>query len=378
MARETIVFLSSKNPTSITDWSGIPYFMYQTLCKHYQVIYLASPELKYAKLMGYYFNIVINKLVGKKYLFDYGVILSCICGLINTLALRKVKNARFVFCPAGLSEVAFLKTKIPIVTCGDCSMLQLIDYYPSLQHVLIISKWEIAWIERRALKKATFNFFSSRWTTDFILDQYRIRNTCSIPFGANLTNPPTTLPLKELPSNECTILFVGVDWIRKGGDFALKIRAAIQHLGLNCKLVIIGSSPGQSELSDEGIEVYRKIDKIVDRAMYEQKFKEAHFMILPTLADCTPIVISEAFAFGLPVVAADTGGISTMIEDGVNGFLLQERVPMDHAKVIVETFKNPERYHAMSEASFKSFKTTFNWGNWMDKVNDQVKQKLEA
>ena len=302
---------------------------------------------------------------------DYGLVVSCISGLLNTVALKRVKNARFVFCPAGLSEVAFLKTDIPIVNCGDCSMLQLIDYYPSLMNVCKISKWEIGLVESRALKKASFNFFSSDWTTNFISDRFNITNILSVPFGANLKNLPTTQPGKNFSENRCTIIFVGVDWLRKGGDLALKIRAAIQQLGLECRLVIIGSSP--TDLIDTDVQVFNSIDKIVDGAFYEEKFREANFMILPTLADCTPIVISEAFAFGLPVVAANTGGISTMIEDGVNGFLINERDPVLYAKVIVESFNNPERYKALSQASFNSFKNTFNWDSWMGEVNEQLR-----
>ena len=49
-------------------------------------------------------------------------------------------------------------------------------------------------------------------------------------------------------------------------------------------------------------------------------FARSHFLILPTRADCTPVVIPEACSFGLPVLTSDVGGIPTIVQNGTNGF----------------------------------------------------------
>ena len=46
------------------------------------------------------------------------------------------------------------------------------------------------------------------------------------------------------------------------------------------------------------------------------------FLLLPTRAECAGVVFCEASAFGIPSITTDTGGVSTYVEDGINGFAL--------------------------------------------------------
>jgi glycosyltransferase involved in cell wall biosynthesis len=41
--------------------------------------------------------------------------------------------------------------------------------------------------------------------------------------------------------------------------------------------------------------------------------------VLPTQADCVPVVLTEASAYGLPILSTAVGGVSTIGEDKVNG-----------------------------------------------------------
>jgi hypothetical protein len=58
-------------------------------------------------------------------------------------------------------------------------------------------------------------------------------------------------------------------------------------------------------------------------------FREAHFLVLPTLADATPIVFSEAQAFGLPPISYDVGGVGGAISHGRTGLLLPPGAPAE-------------------------------------------------
>jgi len=367
MSQESIIFLSSKDPNSTKAWSGIPYFMFLALSKHYRIEYQPSPQFRKLRLLAYYLDKVMRKIGAKKYLFDYGILLSVLTGIANSISLRKYQGIKFIFCPAGLAEIAFLKTKIPIVTCGDSSMLQLIDYYPILRNVSIISKWEIEFIERRALRKSSVNLFSSDWASNFITNRFNLNNVRTISFGANILNQQDVIPTKEISKNKCSLIFVGVDWERKGGDLAIRIQQDIQQKGVVCKLIIIGSSPSR-KLTSQNIEIIETLDKIAQKELYRSKFEESDFMILPTQADCTPIVIAESFAFGVPVVASNTGGISCMINRGINGFLIDRQEPELFAKVILETINNNGEYMKLSKACIESFKTRFTWDVWAAEV----------
>ncbi|HFM1639257.1 TPA: glycosyltransferase, partial [Escherichia coli] len=63
-----------------------------------------------------------------------------------------------------------------------------------------------------------------------------------------------------------------------------------------------------------------------------QKFidvlSNADILLLPTIAECYGMVFCEAAAFGLPVVATDTGGVSSIVINERTGILIKD--PLDY------------------------------------------------
>jgi glycosyltransferase involved in cell wall biosynthesis len=69
-----------------------------------------------------------------------------------------------------------------------------------------------------------------------------------------------------------------------------------------------------------GIHVYRDVSPNSD--VLRRLYAAADLFALPTLADCFAIVIAEAMAAGLPVVATNVGGIGEAVFDGDTGFIV--------------------------------------------------------
>jgi glycosyltransferase involved in cell wall biosynthesis len=115
------------------------------------------------------------------------------------------------------------------------------------------------------------------------------------------------------------------------------------------------------------VRVIEKLDK--DSVEGEDDFisilNHTDFFILPTRADCTPIVIAEAFSAGVPVLASNTGGISSLVKEGVNGFLFaQDDVP-GYVQRIAGLMNAPEQYEMISKNCVQVYHTTFNWQSWV-------------
>jgi hypothetical protein len=183
--RKKIIFLSAKNPYSKKDWSGIVFFMMASLNHFYDVEHLQAPEFVGLKKFGHRVGKLLSFFLKKKYIFDYGKIMSWVYGAYYSRKLRDREDALFLFVPAGLTEISRVKTKIPIVAVGDCSTLQLLDYYPALKNVSSISKKEIESVERTALKKCCKIIFSSDWASSFVTKHFNVAAT-TIPFGSNI------------------------------------------------------------------------------------------------------------------------------------------------------------------------------------------------
>ncbi|MGN6530520.1 MAG: glycosyltransferase, partial [Ginsengibacter sp.] len=79
------------------------------------------------------------------------------------------------------------------------------------------------------------------------------------------------------------------------------------------ELTIVGCSPPERVSLPDFVHVHGFIDKSKKEGknLINKLYSENHFFILPTIAECTPVVFSEANSFGLPVITTNTGGISS-------------------------------------------------------------------
>lgn len=178
------------------------------------------------------------------------------------------------------------------------------------------------------------------------------------------------------PEDEaCNILFIGVDWDRKGGDVAYKTFLQLRKEGFRCKLFIVGCKPPRLVEESAHVEIVPFLHKRNNDEYYKlfNIYLQAHFLILPTRADCTPIVFSEAAAFGIPVLTTDTGGISTVIHDDANGFLLPAGSDENsYCKRIRSLFEYKRLYDKLRVNCRNEYETRLSWKIWSNRVNDLI------
>jgi glycosyltransferase involved in cell wall biosynthesis len=92
------------------------------------------------------------------------------------------------------------------------------------------------------------------------------------------------------------------------------------------RLVFLGDAPSSDPYGREFLELIRERSwcehaGFVDRETLKRWLREASLLVLPSIEDNCPMVVLEAAAAGVPVVAANVGGIPDLIEDGKNGLL---------------------------------------------------------
>ncbi len=81
---------------------------------------------------------------------------------------------------------------------------------------------------------------------------------------------------------------------------------------------------------------------MISRAELREEFRHASIVALPTNEDNCPMVVLEAQAAGLPVMASNVGGVPDLVEDGVNGLLTDPTSPESMAKAIERLLAEPE------------------------------------
>ena len=267
-------------------------------------------------------------------------------------------------------RTAFLDCPQPIVLWLDATFDALVDFYPGHMDLSAETVRNGHELEREALRRASLVIYSSSWAADNAIASYGVEpeRVTVVPWGANLPAVPSRTNVEALvrarPLDVCRLLFLGADWERKGGPFAVEVARELDRAGIRSQLTVIGCRPNIARSARELVRVLGFLDKDSpkERALLEHELASAHLLILPTLADCTPLAINEAAAFGVPSLASRVGGIAETLRDGANGrtFTLTAS-PGDYRDYIGGLLRDGERYRRLALSSRTEYEARLNW-----------------
>jgi len=154
----------------------------------------------------------------------------------------------------------------------------------------------------------------STWTKRSFVEDYGCRpeDIAVIPPGIDLDLFAPGDRTHELPR----LLFVGGDFLRKGGDLLLDVFR--RRLRGRAELVLVTGA----EIPDEpGVTIYRNV--AANSELLCRLYATSDIFALPTRADCYSLVCMEALAAGLPIVATSVGGIPDLVREGDTGYIVE-------------------------------------------------------
>ncbi|MFM6924223.1 MAG: glycosyltransferase family 4 protein [Ferruginibacter sp.] len=375
-----IVFAGRWSPLDKTAWSGIYYHTYQAIKRYADVQYFYYTWPWYLR-EWLIFQKQIQKLRSHKlaveFLHDYARWFS------RQLEkdLQRMK-ADIVFIPAAPQLIAYCKTDIPIVYLADATFQQLQGYYHSFSNLAAYNIRQGIELDKNAFNKAAHCIVASDWARLSAINDYKIpENKISmLPFGANLNAIPPVGDLKTECNEICNLLFLGVEWERKGGQTALDTFYTLQKRGFKATLTIIGCTP-PFVVNDKNIKVIPFINKNVNEesALLYDIFRETDFLLLPTRAECSAVVYCEASAFGIPSITTNTGGIGNYVVDNFNGYMLPlSGKADDYTDKITELFSHPRSYMQFRQNARQRFEDLLNWDKWGQSFYKIAEQVLEG
>jgi glycosyltransferase involved in cell wall biosynthesis len=117
-------------------------------------------------------------------------------------------------------------------------------------------------------------------------------------------------------------LYVGRFSREKGIEIVLE--AATQELGLGIALKVAGSGPMRAKV--EAAQSAGRLEYVgwQDSEGVRRLMLEARVLLIPSLCyEGLPMVVPEAFGAGLPIIASRIGALATLVEEGVNGLLVE-------------------------------------------------------
>jgi len=341
-----------------------------------QITYLGPVGLSPRKLAGKIANRVSQILFHKVYdWMDTFWLAKEYAKIFKKKLAEQSFNA--IVAPASRTEIAFLETEIPILYAADATFKAVSDYHQGFTGMWDVSVREGNALEQAAINRAALLAYASDWAAQSALKDYNAdpSKVHIIPFGANLDEIPSSEEvLKRKKADRCRLLFLGVNWKRKGGEIAFETFQKLAEMGLQTELTVCGCKPPK-EFSHKNMNVIPFLDKNDphQRRILSDLFLASDFLLLPTRNECYGVVFCEANAFGLPAIATNTGGVPTIIRNGENGYLLPpEAGGADYAKLIAEIYSDDARYYELCRTSRQAFDQRLNWDVWAQKVKNLI------
>jgi glycosyltransferase involved in cell wall biosynthesis len=379
--RPRIAYYSIFDPLDKRSWSGIPYYMGKVLQCYVGDVHFLGP-VKFPWVLDKTLRGMqkLSRLFFKReYIPKYSFLKNAYA---SYYLKKKMKGHTYdlLLAPAAASELGLLTTNIPVIYFGDATYKLYSAYYKKeFNNQGFLSRWEGEQLEKRALKKSDLVIFTSRWAAQSAIKDYGVseKKVEIIQLGANIDEIPARENIFEKEKTQTlTLLFLSVDWHRKGGDIAFDTLVRLTDKGINAKLIVCGCVP-PLQFTHPSMEVIPFLNKNEpqDLQHFVQIITSSHFLLLPTRADCTPVVNCEAGAYGMPAITTRTGGVGDMVIDGVNGYCL----PMEaggeaYANLIAEIFLDKKRYHQLIQSSRQRFDEELNWEKWAENFKRVLQQ----
>jgi glycosyltransferase involved in cell wall biosynthesis len=250
------------------------------------------------------------------------------------------------------SSILRVQTKIPFII----SVQGIISLYKAelkRKWSPIYLFWTISsFYEKNEIKNADHFFCRTHWDQEFVKS---INIHAKINVGWEIIRPEFFEYVNHFEGQD--ILFMGGASFLKALDICLQTFDRILNT-MNTTLHIVGSSDlnqvieisrkySLSNINSKNVVLHGKLEAKEICVVYERCFCLYH----PSLIDNSPNSICEAQVAGLPVIATNVGGVSSLIVDGETGILVDKNDIVQHEKTIVDLYKKDNYRKYLSSRS---------------------------
>lgn len=362
-----IGFVSIQDASNVRSWSGIPFQILTQMRAQSADVEVLSPLSTRVKYLLAPVKLIAKARQQSVTLDHFRVVLRAYARQIE--AFVRQRSIDVVFCPSTI-PITLLQCGKPIVTWTDAVFHAMNDYYgQTFAHMTKAAVARGIWQEETALHNCSFAAYASTWALEGasgLTDSTKLR---ILPFGSSLPISHNaddvarfSAEKRATHSKRCELLFVGVNWERKGGAIAVETARLLNDAGIETKLRVVGSQP-EGEIPPF-VEALGFINKSTDEGKNRlvELFRNADFFILPTKAEAAGIVFSEASSYGLPILTYATGGVTDYVRDGVNGVCIEVGGSAARfAAEIQKLLEIPGEYETYARRAFQEYKNRLNW-----------------
>lgn len=342
-------------------WSGSAYSMFKEFQKDYSCeIVDRNTNLFCRNIWKYsqkYHSLFLEKLFCRiqDYLLQRKLRDSDTVFMIS--AVLKVKNPTYVFFDnIWATEDVLIPLDEDIN--GDWSFREVFQSYSKKQKEFNINR------QYQIMEHSKAIFCMGHWLSDFIKLKYPefSSKTYIVGGGINISNSSNK---NRIPNS---ILFVGKDFYRKGGDLVVKAYRILKEKNKGLKLTIAGPTVMPKEITDDidflGEISFEKVDELMSTHS---------IFCMPSRFEAYGLVFVEALVNGIPCIGRNAWEMPYFIEEGVTG----ELIGHDDAEELaskMERVLNSHHYCQNVQARHDYYVQEYSWKNVCKRISDNMKR----
>lgn len=363
---------SAEDPRS---WSGTPYAALQQLRANFDVNVIDTPALDF----------VVKKCASAIRRTGADILReSFVPALYGSILAPRLRRhpPELLFGVICSHKMVDLPQDFPVVLMADALFETVAGYYGKYARQSERTKRLGNALQQKIIDRASAVLLTSQWAADKAMAAYHFSDTTRLvvaPIGPNMQDEGQSGVL-SVPANPPRLLFVGFDWERKGGPALLQLFTRLQAHVPGLALDIVGCSPPEAA-SVEGVTVHGLLRKSVpsEYAHLQRLYRDASLFVMLSRQEAYGVVFAEASSYGLPSIALDTGGVSTLVRHGQNGLLF----PLDSslaeiADAALSLLRNADGLAAMRVRCRQIFNDELNWDAWGRTAAREVSAAIES
>lgn len=236
--------------------------------------------------------------------------------------------------------------------------------YPDKSRWQIMADWILArFTDLIIVPTPTVSEFTSKQEKiDF--SKFRVLSNPVVIPKREAVNRDKLKELAQVMDDSRVVLTIGRFSVDKDHPTLLKAAELVHQSFPSATFLIVGHGPGENKLRDQIKDL--NLSSFVRLLPYPDLAKNflylADIFVLSSVREGQPVVLLEAMAAGLPVVATNVGGVKEVVVEGQTGFIVPSQDPTSLALRIGDLLKNKEVRENMSKQALKTFEDKFNQG----------------
>ena len=201
----------------------------------------------------------------------------------------------------------------------------------------------------------------------------------SIPEQKVVVNPlgldTTVFTKRTTVPDKVRFICVGSITLRKGHQYLFRAFQIVKKALPEAELICAGGY---------------KYDFRMERPKWEGTFTHVHLshpQLAELLRSCTAFVFPsleeglaesqvQALASGLPVIGTHSGGTTTLVDDGVEGFIVNGRDPQQIADAMIKLATDRDLNRRMGEAAYRKGGVRNTWQDYGDRFLAEYERRL--